>query len=181
MYSKILFKLIEESIFPALGFFILKVIISLSMLSSFGYSISLGSVFFAEVTKNEYTEIVSNILLSFAVFSFLGVFYSLVKSLYFHDSHVSPNLTLRLFHVRADFLIQDSFHLFTQTLVWLLFSYMTLFISMMFYYLGLLNFYVLVVSLVICPVATYFYLLDLEYELKNQDNEPIEVEEEVIQ
>jgi len=181
MYSKILFKLIEESIFPALGFFILKVSISLSMLASFGYSVSLGSLFMLEVTKSQYIEIVSNILLSFAIFSFVGVFYSLVKSLYFHESHVSPNVTLRLFHIRAGFLIQDSFHLFTQTLVWLLFSYMTLFISMMFFYLGLLNFYVLVVSLIVCPVATYFYLLDLEYELKNQEKDSIEVEEIVYQ
>ena len=181
MYSKILFKLIEESVFPALGFFILKVIISLTMLSSFGYRVDLSSVFWAEVTRTQYVEIVSNILLSFAIFSFIGVFYSLIKSLYFHDSHVSPSLTLKLFHLRAGFLIQDSFHLFTQTLVWLLFSYMTLFISMMFFYLGLLNFYVLVVSLLVCPMATYFYLLDLEYELKNQEDGSLNVEEIVVQ
>jgi hypothetical protein len=179
MYSKILFKLIEESILPAFGFLVIKVGVSLSMLYSFGYSINLSRVFFLEVTRSQYVEIVSNVLLGFAVFSFLGIVYSLIKSLYFHSTHISPKATINLFHFRAGFLIQDSFHLFTQTLIWLLFSYMTLFLSFFLYYLGLLNGYVLIFSLVFTPIATYFYLLDLEAELSS--DEELEVGEVIYQ
>ena len=174
MFSKILLKLIEESLIPAFGFLLLKVVITLYMVNSLGYNASIYNVFSLEVPKDLYIVINSYILVSFALFCFLGIVYTLAKSLFFHKSHIQPRLTLGLYSYRVGFLIQDSFHLFSQALVWIIFSYMGFIISAFLYYLGLVNGYVVLLNSILCPIATYFYILDLEYELE-QNNEEEEV------
>lgn len=173
MFSKILLKLIEESLIPAFGFLFLKVVITLYMVNSLGYNTNIYNVFSLEVSKNLYNVINSYLLVSFALFCFLGVIYVLAKSLFFHKSHIKPSITLGLYNFRVGFLIQDSFHLFSQALIWLIFSYMGLIISAFLYYLGLINGYVVLLNAILCPISTYFYVLDFEYELE-QNSEDIE-------
>ena len=93
MFSKILLKLIEESLIPAFGFLLLKVVITLYMVNSLGYNTNIYNVFSLEVPKDLYNVINSYILVSFALFCFLGIVYTLAKSLFFHKSHVKPSIT----------------------------------------------------------------------------------------
>ncbi len=173
MFSKILLKLIEESIIPAFTFVFLKVLITLYLGISLGYNVSIYNVFSLEVSLEAYSLINSYLLISFAIFCFLGMMYSILKSIHFHKSHIHPNTTLRLFTLRASFLIQDSFHLYSQSLIWLIYSYITLFLSMILFFLGLVNGYVLLLTSILCPISTYFFVLDLENEIEsnNEDEE----------
>lgn len=175
MFSKILLKLIEESIVPAFAFLVIKVLTTLYLGTSLGYNVSIYNIFSLEVTKEHYSVINSNILIIFTIFCFLGVLYTIIKSLYFHKSHINPNVTLGLYNLRVNFLIQDSFHLYSQSLIWLIYLYMTLFISMILYFLGLVNGYVLLLSTILTPLSTYFFILDLENELENQEEEEEEI------
>lgn len=171
MFSKILLKLIEESITPAFAFIFFKILITVYLGNSLGYNVDIYNVFSLEVSKEAYILINSYILVLFSLFCFLGMMYSAIKSLYFHRSHIHPSMTLSLFNFRATFLIQESFHLYSQSLIWLIYSYISLFLTMILFFLGLTNGYVLLLTCVLCPISTYFFVLDLENELEKDSEE----------
>jgi len=62
-------------------------------------------------------------------------------------------------------LVQDSFHLFSQNLIWLVFNYTTLFLTLFLYFLGLTWLYLVTISAFFTLIGTYFFVLDVEYEL----------------
>jgi len=171
MFSKLLLKLIEESITPAFAFVVFKVLITIYLGNSLGYNVSIYNVFSLEVSKDAYSLINSYLLVVFGLFCFLGILYSIIKSLYFHRSHIHPNMTLNLYNLRATFLIQDSFHLYSQSLIWLIYLYISLFLSMILYFLGLTNGYVLMMMSFLTPISTYFFILDLENEMEKESEE----------
>ena len=168
MFSKLLLKLVEESITPAFAFVVFKVLITIYLGNSLGYNVNIYNVFSLQVSTEAYSLINSYLLVVFGLFCFLGMMYSVVKSLYFHRSHIHPNMTLSLYNLRATFLIQESFHLFSQSLIWLIYLYITLFLSMILYFFGLTNGYVLLMMSVLTPISTYFFILDLENEIENE-------------
>lgn len=175
MFSKILLKLIEESITPAFAFLFIKILVTVYLGNSLGLNVGINNVFSLEVSRDVYTLINSYILVMFGLFCFLGMMYSVIKSLYFHKSHIHPGVTLSLYNFRATFLIQDSFHLYSQSLIWLIYLYINLFLSMILYFLGLVNGYVLLLSSVLTPISTYFFVLDLENEMEKENEEEEEV------
>ncbi len=174
MFSKILLKLIEESLTPAIAFVLFKILITVYLGNSLGYNVSIYNVFSLEVDSQTYTLINSYLLVTFSLFCFLGMMYSVIKSLFFHRSHIHPNLTLALYNFRTTFLIQDSFHLYSQSLIWIIYLYISLFLSMILYFLGLTNGYVLLLTSTLTPISTYFFILDLENEM-NSGNEDEEI------
>lgn len=176
MYSKILTKLISESITPFFGFVFLKSVVTILSARSLNLNIDLFTIFNLAVSKENYLIINSNVLFSFVVFSFLGLAYSLIKSIYFHDSHINPRLSLSVFNFRVGFLIQDSFHLFSQSIIWLFFNFITFFMTIFLFSLGLTQGFLVIVSGIFCLIGTYFFVLDIEYEL----NKTIETESEEI-
>jgi len=176
MYSRILSKLIAESITPFIGFLIIKILVTIFTAQSLGVNANLYNLFSLNVTLENYKIITSNVLFGFILFSFLGLMYTLIKSIYFHKSHISPKISLSIFNFRAGFLIQDSFHLFSQNLIWLIFSYTSLFITIFLYILGLAYGYLLIMSLIFTLIGTYFLILDIEYEL----NRNLEIENEEV-
>jgi len=165
MYSKILSKLISEALVPFLGFIFIKIIVTILTAYDLGLKVDLGTVFNLTVSLNQYKQINSNILFGFIIFSFMGLTYSLIKSIYFHDSHISPKISLSLLNFRVGFLVQDSFHLFSQNLIWLVFNYTTLFLTLFLYFLGLTWLYLVTISAFFTLIGTYFFVLDVEYEL----------------
>lgn len=128
------------------------------------------------VSLNDYILINSNVLFGFIIFSFLGLSYSLIKSIYFHNSHIEPRVSISILNLRVGFLIQDSFHLFSQNLIWLIFNYTSLFLTMFLFSLGLVQYYLIIISGIFTLIGTYFLVLDIEYEL----NKTLEGEEEEV-
>jgi hypothetical protein len=176
MYSKILTKLISESITPFLGFLFIKILVTIFTAQSLGINVNLYSVFNLSVSQQTYSIINTNVLFGFIVFSFLGLSYSLIKSIFFHGTHIAPKLSLSIFNFRVGFLIQDTFHLFSQNLIWLMFNFISLFLSIFLYFIGLTPTYLLVVSSLFTLLGTYFFVLDIEYEMTRnlpQDEEEV--------
>jgi hypothetical protein len=178
MYSKILTKLISEAITPFLGFLFIKILVTIFTAQSLGISTNLYNVFNLTVSQQSYTSINTNVLFGFIIFSFLGLSYSLIKSIYFHGTHIKPKLSLSIFNFRVGFLIQDTFHLFSQNLIWLVFNYVSLFLAIFLYFIDLAPTYLLVVSSLFTLLGTYFFVLDIEYEMAR--NLPTEEEEEIF-
>ena len=178
MYSKILSKLVLEATTPFLGFLFLKILITFFSLKSIGIDANLFNLFNTSVTLEQFSLINTNIIFSFVIFSFLGLSYSLIKSLYFHNTHVTPRVSLSVFNLRVGFLIQDSFHLFSQNIIWLSFNCISLFLSFFMFYLGLVPLYLIIISSIFTILGTYFFALDVEYEI--QRNLPIEEDEEIF-
>ncbi len=166
MYSKILFKLIQEAAIPAFGLLVIKILITTYYARMLGYNTDLYNIFSLQVSQTDYTIINSNVIFGFVIFSFFGLAYCLAKSLFFHNSHISPKVSLSIFNLRVGFLIQDSFHLFSQTLIWLLFNFSILFITLLLYFLGLIYGSVLLMSLILCLIGMYFFILDIEFEYR---------------
>ena len=176
MYSKILTKLISEAITPFFGFLFIKVIVTIFTARSLGINIDLYSLLNTSVNLNDYILINSNVIFGFIVFSFLGLSYSLIKSIYFHNSHIEPRVSLSILNLRVGFLIQDSFHLFSQNLIWLIFNYTSMFLTLFLFSLGLIHAYLIVISLLFTLLGTYFLVLDIEYEL----NKTLDIEDEEV-
>ena len=84
MYSKILLKLVQESSIPAFGLLVMKILLTIFYARSLGYNVDLYNVFSLQVSQSDYTLITSNVILGFVIFTFLGLAYCLVKSLFFH-------------------------------------------------------------------------------------------------
>jgi hypothetical protein len=176
MYSKILSKLIAESFVPFLGFLFIKILVTIFSAQSLGLSVNLYSVFNLSVSQQQYILINSNVLFGFIIFSFLGLSYSLIKSIYFHASHINPRISLSVLNLRVGFLIQDTFHLFSQNLIWLIFNFISLFLTIFLFSIGLTYTYLIIISSLFTLLGTYFFILDVEYEmLKNTPQEDEEV------
>jgi hypothetical protein len=178
MYSKILTKLISESITPFLGFLFIKIIVTVFTARGLGIDADLYNLFSLNVSLQNYVIINTNVLFGFVVFAFLGLSYSLIKSIYFHGTHITPRLSLSVFNFRVGFLIQDSFHLFSQNLIWLIFNYISLFLTLFLFFLGLTQLYLVIISSLFTLLGTYFLVLDIEYEMVR--NMPSDESEEVF-
>jgi len=167
MYSKILSKLLQEAFFPAFGIIVIKTLVSIFTLRSLNYNVDIYNLFNLQVKMEDYINVNSQVILFTLIFVFLGLLYSLSKSLFLHNSHISPKMSLSIFNMRIGFLIQDSFHLFSQTFIWLMFNFSVLFTILLLFILGLTPGYLLVLSFFFTVTGTYFFILDIEYEINS--------------
>lgn len=171
MYSKVLLKLIQESIFPVFGILVIYILTSIFSLRSVGYNVNLYNLQNFTIPKTDYILINSQNLLNIMIFVFFGFLYSVSKSLFFHKTHISPKISLSVFNLRMGFLIQDSFHLFSQTFVWLLFNFSILFVITILFILGLTGLYLFLISFFLTIIGTYLFILDIEYEVNSFESE----------
>jgi hypothetical protein len=70
MYSKILFKLIQEAAIPAFGLLVIKILITTYYGRLLGYNTDLYNIFSLQVSQTDYTIINSNVIFGFVIFSF---------------------------------------------------------------------------------------------------------------
>jgi len=100
----------------------------------------------------------------------------LFKALIFHDTHITPVLTAKLFNIRFSAFIQSSFELYSQGVIWLAYLYLLVVVSGILAFSGLLYNWVFYVSIVLSIISTVILIFDVEHEMKimNQENEFIE-------
>jgi len=165
MFSKILIKLIDEAIVPAL-FLVTVRIVSLVFISrSFDIPVTLGSGGFIYTSQSDYMLVNSYSMLYMVIALCLGLLHVVVKSLAFHDTHISPPLAAKLYSVKASHLIQDTFHLYTQGLVWLAYLYFLTIGAGLMSIFGLLHAWIAYVSLGLAVLFTYIFIYDAEKEI----------------
>ncbi len=99
----------------------------------------------------------------------LGLLYILAKALYFHDTHISPKLTTKLFHYKMATLIQSSFELYSQGVIWLIYIYLVTIVAVILGIFGVIYSWVTIVGGSFCAIATLLLILDIENELDEVD------------
>ncbi len=174
MFSKLLIKLIDQAIVPAVLVLTAR-LVSVAVLSnrlSAQYDLQEGEILFKNTT--DFIKVNSySIAIMFGVLA-LGMGYILIKALVFHNSHVSPNTTAKMFSLKLDFFIQNSFNLYTQGAIWLAYTYLLLLATGLMALFGLIYAWVAYLGIAITLAGTILLALDIEKEMKlDQDDETL--------
>ena len=166
MFSRILIKLIDKAILPAILLLTARVVslVALSHYFSINYKITTSGIEFMSLA--DYTQINSYSLLTMVIAIMLGISWILIKSFVFHESHIHPKTTAKLFTLQVPSFIQSSFDLYSQASVWLSYSYLLLIISAVMTFYGIVYSWVLSVSLILTLISTVLFVIDIENEMK---------------
>jgi len=173
MVSKSLSTLIDEAILPALLLILAKfggvVIVTLIIGSSWQLKFSSALPFLPSVSYPNYQSyLVSNSysnLLMYLVLV-LGCSFVLVKAHFFHSSHISPTLHARLANLRLSSLVSDTFSLYHQGTIWLLFLWLATVLILIQAFLELSYAWIAIVSFLITLNFSWFFLVDIEQEIE---------------
>ena len=169
MISRTLVRLIDQAIVPAILLLCTR-FTSVVMLSYvFGITFNLSANGFTFTNNQDYLLINSYSTLAMLGILSLGLLYILVKALFFHDTHINPRLTTKLFHHRMSTLIQSSFELYSQGVIWLIYLYLIAGVSVVLTLFGLIYSWVLIVSIILCAISTLVLIIDIEHELDSLD------------
>ena len=170
MASKILLKLIDEAILPAI-FTICAKILSLAViiylaripwhLSTLG---SFPTLTFASSNDLIFVNSYSNLIMFLIIV--LGLLWILTRAHVFHDTHISPSLTLRLLSWDLTDLLTTSFNIYQKSVIWFAFLWLALLFLGLQVLLGISYFWIFVVAAVITVFLTWLLIEDLERELK---------------
>ena len=170
MISRTLIRLIDQAIVPAILLLCTRlasvIVISYILGANFIFS-ARGFIFH---NPDNYIKVNSFSTLSMVVVLSVGLIYILAKALYFHDTHISPKLTTKLFHHRVTTLIQSSFELYSQGVIWLIYLYLVTIVAVILGIFGIIFNWITIVSGSFCAIATLLLILDIEYELEEIDS-----------
>lgn len=184
MFSRLLIKLIDQAIVPAILILVTRVVSVVLIANYFGIPFAIENTGFVYNSVTDFVLVNSYSILSLVFVVTFGLLYILVKSYYFHDSHITPQLTAKLFMVRLSSFIQSSFDLYSQGSVWLSYSYLLLIVSGAMTFFGMVYSWVFFTSLVFTVVSTVLLIIDIEKELTLSNSvssdESVEELEEVI-
>jgi hypothetical protein len=165
MFSKLLIKLVDEAIVPALYLITVRIVSLVFISQALAIPINLGPSGFMYSSQSDYTLVNSYSLLFMVLALCLGLLHVIVKSLIFHDTHISPPLAAKLHSFKAQHLIQDSFHLYTQGIVWLAYLYLLTVGAGLMSLFGLVHLWVAYSALGLAVLFTYIFIYDAEKEI----------------
>ncbi len=182
MFSKILIKLIDQAIVPAILLLVTRIVtmIVFSRFMNVTYQITNSGFLFDN--QADYVQVNSYSVLSMIIVLAFGVFYILLKSIVFHDSHVTPQMTTKLFTLRLSSFIQTSYDLYSQGAVWLVYIYFMFFLTILLAFFGVIHTWVFFAALVLTLGSTVAMVFDIEQELDIDDGitEILEIEEDYV-
>jgi len=186
MFSRILIKLIDQAIVPAVLLIAVRVVSVLAIanylqlkitLSGNGFSIT-DQINSSSVTPETYVVINSYSTLSIVVTMAVILFFIITKSLVLHDSHIKPGLAAKMFSLKLSHFIQNSFQIYSQALVWMAYLYMLGAVSVVMALNGTLYAWVFFVTLSLAIISTAVFIIDVEYEINMDKLEVPQYEEE---
>ena len=168
MFSRTLVKLIDEAIVPAVVLVAAKVVGTLFVASYFGIPATSESTFFSLYFSNREDFLLvnsySNLLMCLAIA--LGGLFFLVRSRFFHDSHITPTFAAKIFSLRIGNMVKTSFDVYSQGTIWLSYSYLLTILTATQMYFNLVFTSVFIVSLVLSVLLTLVLVSDIDRELE---------------
>ncbi|MBU0535172.1 MAG: hypothetical protein ABIJ82_02600 [Patescibacteria group bacterium] len=166
MLSKVLVKLIDRAIVPAILLLATRVV-SIVLISRYlGLPVKISKSGFVFESYADFVKVNSYSTLAMIVILILGLIYILLKSLAFHDSHIKPSLSAKVFSLKIQHLIQGSFHLYSEAAIWLSYAYLLLLFSGIMLVSKLLYNWVFYMAAGVTLVSTILFILDVEEEIK---------------
>lgn len=171
MFSKILVKLIDEAIVPAISLLSVRVLSVVALGRYLDIPFAFSSTGFVYQNAEDFVLVNSYSLLSMIIVVTLGLVYILTKAYLFHDSHVKPGATAKLFSLRLTSFIQSSFDLYSQGAIWMSYSYLLMFVAGIMGVFGLVYMWVFFVSIFLSIMATILFVIDVEKELYPEETD----------
>jgi hypothetical protein len=165
MFSKILIKLIDQAIVPAVLILTVRIVSVVLISYQLGIPFGITNSGFLFSSSEQFLQINSYSILAMIISITLGLTYILAKSLIFHSSHITPQTTAKVFSMKMNFFIQNSYHLYSQGVIWLSYSYLLIFVAGIMALFGLLFSWVFYVGLAITILATISLIVDIEKEI----------------
>jgi hypothetical protein len=108
----------------------------------------------------------------------IGLAYILLKSFAFHETHITPGLSAKLFSLKMPSLIQSSYELYSQGVIWLSYLFLITIVAGIMSFFGLLYAYVFYTGLALVVFSTVLFIFDVETELGIKKNGESYYEEE---
>lgn len=167
MVSKTLIKLIDYAIFPAVLLVAAKVIGIVFLLNYFQLEYSVDQ--FRIVLENTPDFIAINTYSSLFVFGAVlsGLIWVTVKAHLFHDTHINPVLSSKLFSMRLEEVIHNNEVIYAQSFIWLSFAWLSTIMFGVHYVFGLSEGWLFYLSLGLSTIATALLAIDIEREVSH--------------
>ncbi len=165
MFSKILIKLIDQAIIPAMLVLSARIISVILISKYLNTEFSLDASGFAFKNINDYVVVNSYSLLAIIGVLSVGLFYNLLKSYIFHEDVINPGLTAKLFSLKVSSLIQNSIEIYTKGAIWISYAYLITIVTGLMSMYGHLYLWVFHTSIVLTLIATVLLVLDIEHKM----------------
>lgn len=166
MFSKILVKLIDQAIIPALVLLTTR-IVSVTLLSNYlGIPFQFSGRGFIFDDQTQYLKVNSYSLLVMVIVLSLGLLFFLLKAYIFHESHITPKMTATLFSIRLPSLIQSSYEVYTKGAIWISYSFLMLMVTGALSLYGYCYAWVFYTSLGVSILSLLLFIFDVENEMK---------------
>lgn len=173
MVQKSLIKLIDEAVIPAVGLITAKTIglFSAAYLLNLEFTVRsndflgiLPSVQFADAHDYITAENYSNA----AMFAFAtaGALFVLLRAHFLHESHIHPNVQIKLASLSLEKLVAPSYHLYHQALIWLTFLWLTVGFLAISTSLHITYVQISFIAFIIAANFSWVFALDVEKEIE---------------
>ena len=162
MISKILLKLIDQSIIPAVLVVITR-LVSLVLISDY-YNIEYTlqkNGFILDFSK-DYLLLNSYSILSIIAICTLGITFTIISSNVFHHEYIKPSVTATLFSIRMSYLIKNSFEIYTKAAVWISYLWLLTFTTGVMLFHGSIFSFVFYISTTVTVVMSVILIIDVE-------------------
>lgn len=171
MISPTLVKLIDEAILPGLVLVLGKFagVVLVAKIISAKFTISAGEFFFPTFSfTNLTTYYTVNSYSNLAMFAAVaaGAAFVLIRAHFFHASHISPVVHLRLLKLGLEGLIAETYQLYHAAAVWLLFLWLATILILLQAIFGLSNPIVAIIAFLLTLNFSWFIISDIEQEIE---------------
>lgn len=170
-------KILKASVYPA-GFMVFGKILGMIIITNlnnypFVVQNNVGGIFSMQFTYAT-AEQVNNVALFSNMFMYgfvlMGAFFWLIRALFFHDSHESPRVVIKLSELNLNSFIADTYSLYVPLFCWIMYLWLTTSLISIDTYLGKTNSLLLVTGVIISTLVTGLALSDVqrEFQIKNK-------------
>jgi hypothetical protein len=166
MFSKILLKLIDQAIIPAVLVVVSRVV-SLVLISNYldiDFFITRNGIIFENtkdyVTVNSYSMLLITVLIA------LGMLMVIINSTLFHHEHIKPKTSAKLFSLKMHSLIKNSFEIYTQATIWISYLWLLTIANALMYYYQMVDLWVFYINIIATVSLTVLLTIDLEKKIK---------------
>ncbi len=166
MFSKILVKLIDQAIVPAIMLLSARIVSVVLVSRYYKIPFDVGQSGFIFTNPRDYVLINTYSTFIMLLVLTVGLLYILLKAYVFHESHVAPHISAKLASIKLSSFVQASFDLYSQGAIWLSYAFFLTIVSGILGLFGLIESWVFFAGLLLNMVATFLLIFDVEKELE---------------
>jgi len=168
MASRFILQLINETIIPALLVVTAKLVgIVLTMLLfgiswSVNYDSAIPRITF--YSSEDFITVSSWSSFFVVLVIAVGLLWLLVRAHVFHDTHVTPQLTLRLLNLDLTHFLTTTVEISRQAVIWLSYLWLLIILSVVQAYFGYFYWWMIIFSVLAGILLTWSFIVDIERE-----------------